>query len=203
MKGSMLIISGPSGSGKSSLMNEILKKIDNVYFSISTTTRKMRDGETEGINYHYISKKEFEKDIEEGLFLEWAKVHDNYYGTSLKPILKALHDGKLVVFDIDVQGHKIAREKFGNLITSVFVTTPNQNELENRLTKRGTDSKKTIEKRLNNAILEMTRIKEYDYLLINDNFEKALKKLLAIAEASKCKVSSIDSDEFISSWISA
>jgi guanylate kinase len=199
----MLIISGPSGSGKSSLMNEILKKIDNVYFSISTTTRKMRDGETEGINYHYISKKEFEKDIEEGLFLEWAKVHDNYYGTSLKPILKALHDGKLVVFDIDVQGHKIAREKFGNLITSVFVTTPNQNELENRLTKRGTDSKKTIEKRLNNAILEMTRIKEYDYLLINDNFEKALKKLLAIAEASKCKVSSIDSDEFISSWISA
>ena len=199
----MLIISGPSGSGKSSLMNEILKKIDNVYFSISTTTGKMRDGETEGINYHYISKKEFEKDIEEGLFLEWAKVHDNYYGTSLKPILKALHDGKLVVFDIDVQGHKIAREKFGNLITSVFVTTPNQNELENRLTKRGTDSKKTIEKRLNNAILEMTRIKEYDYLLINDNFEKALKKLLAIAEASKCKVSSIDSDEFISSWISA
>ena len=116
----MLIISGPSGSGKSSLMNEMFKKIDDIYFSISTTTRVKREGEAEGVDYHYITKKEFKSDIEEGLFLEWAKVHDNYYGTSLKPILKSLHDGKLVVFDIDVQGHKIAREKFGDAITSVF-----------------------------------------------------------------------------------
>jgi guanylate kinase len=198
----MLIISGPSGSGKSSLMNEMFKKIDNIYFSISTTTRIKRDGEAEGVDYHYISKEEFENDIEEGLFLEWAKVHDNYYGTSLKPILKSLHDGKLVVFDIDVQGHKIAREKFGDSITSVFITTPNQDELSKRLKNRGTDCDEVIEKRINNAVSEMTRVREYNYVLINDNFEKTLEKLTAIATSSRCRVHSIDTEEFISSWVS-
>ncbi len=201
MKGGMLIISGPSGSGKSSLMNEMFKKIDGVYFSISTTTRAKRDGETEGIDYHYISKEEFENDIEEGLFLEWAKVHDNYYGTSLKPILKSLHEGKLVVFDIDVQGHKIAREKFGDAITSVFITTPNQEELKLRLINRGTDTKEVIEKRINNAVSEMTRVREYNYVLINDDFKKTLEKLTAIAISSRCRVHSIDTEEFISSWV--
>jgi len=197
----MLIISGPSGSGKSSLMTEMFKKVDDIYFSISTTTRDKREGEAEGVDYYYISKDEFEKDIEEGLFLEWAKVHDNYYGTSLKAILKALHDGKLVVFDIDVQGHKIAREKFGDAITSVFLTTPNQEELKARLTKRGTDSQEVIEKRINNAVSEMTRVREYDYVLINDDFEKTLEKLTAIAISSRCRVHSIDPEEFISSWV--
>jgi len=197
----MLIISGPSGSGKSSLMNEMFKKIDDIYFSISTTTRVKRKGEAEGVDYHYITKKEFESDIEEGLFLEWAKVHDNYYGTSLKPILKSLHDGKLVVFDIDVQGHKIAREKFGEAITSVFITTPNQNELKQRLMHRGTDSEAVIEKRINNAVSEMTRVREYNYVLINDDFEKTLEKLTAIAMSSSCRVHSIDTEEFISSWV--
>jgi guanylate kinase len=198
----MLIISGPSGSGKSSLMNEMFKKINDIYFSISTTTRVKREGEVEGVDYHYISKEEFESDIEEGLFLEWAKVHDNYYGTSLKPILKALHDSKLVVFDIDVQGHKIAREKFGDAITSVFITTPNQDELSKRLKNRGTDSDEVIEKRINNAVSEMTRVREYNYVLINDNFEKTLEKLTAIAISSRCRVHSIDTEEFISSWVS-
>ena len=202
MRGGMLIISGPSGSGKSSLMHEMFKKIDNIYFSISTTTRGKRDGEVEAVDYHYISKEEFENDIEEGLFLEWAKVHDNYYGTSLKPILKSLHDGKLVVFDIDVQGHKIAREKFGDSITSVFITTPNQDELRKRLKNRGTDCDEVIEKRINNAVSEMVRIREYNYLLINDNFEKTLEKLTAIAISSRCKVHSLDTEEFISSWVS-
>jgi len=201
LKGSILIISGPSGSGKSSLMNEMIKTIDDVYFSISTTTRPIREGEKEGVNYHYISKDEFKKDMEDGMFLEWARVHDNYYGTSLKPILKALHEGKLVVFDIDVQGHKIASEKFSNSITSVFITTKNQDILKQRLVHRGTDSAQTIEKRLNNAVSEMTRIREYDYILVNDNFEETLENLTAIAVSSRCKVSSIDTEEFISSWV--
>ncbi len=196
----MLVISGPSGSGKSSLMSEMFKNINNIYFSISTTTREKRDTEVEGKDYYYISKEEFEKDMEEGLFLEWARVHDNYYGTSLKPILKALDDGKLVVFDIDVQGHEIAREKFGDAITSIFITTPNQEELKERLLKRGTDSVEVIEKRINNALLEMTRVKEYDYLLINDDFENTLEKLTFIALSSRCKVNSIDIENFISSW---
>ncbi|MBL0686477.1 MAG: guanylate kinase [Sulfurospirillum sp.] len=202
MKGNMLVISGPSGSGKSSLMNEMIKRVDNIYFSISTTTRLKREGEIEGVNYHYISKDEFENDIEKGFFLEWAKVHDSYYGTSLKLISKALQNNKLVIFDIDVQGYKILKKKFGNDISSVFLTTQNRTELKFRLTKRGTDSKKTVEKRINNALVEMAKIEEYDYLLVNENFEKTLEKLISIAISSKCKVHSFDIKEFMGMWTS-
>ncbi len=200
MKGNILVISGPSGSGKSSLMHEMMKRVENTYFSISTTTREKRDGEAEGKDYFFISKDEFKKGIEEGNFLEWARVHDNYYGTSLKQILAELSAGKLVIFDIDVQGHKIAKEKFGNIITSVFITTPNRHVLRERLIQRGTDSPESIEKRLNNAISEMTRIKEYDFLLINDYFDKTLENLVSIAIASKKRVPSVNTEEFISSW---
>ncbi len=201
MKGNILVVSGPSGSGKSTLMHEMMKRIDNTYFSISTTTREKRETEVEGKDYFFISKDEFKKGIEEGNFLEWARVHDNYYGTSLKPILKELNMGKIVIFDIDVQGHKIAKEKFGNIITSVFVTTPSLGILKERLIQRGTDSPESIEKRLNNAISEMTRIKEYDFLLINDYFDKTLESLVSIAYASKNRISSLNTEEFISSWI--
>ena len=200
MKGSILVISGPSGSGKSTLMHEMMKRIDDTYFSISTTTREKRGGEIEGKDYLFISKDEFKQGIEEGNFLEWARVHDNYYGTSLKPILKELNLGKMVVFDIDVQGHKIAKEKFGNIITSVFLTTPSQQVLKDRLIQRGTDSNESIEKRLNNAISEMTRVKEYNYILINDYFEKTLEDLISIARASKNRVASLNTEQFISSW---
>jgi len=200
MKGSILIISGPSGSGKSSLMKELLKTSDDIYFSISTTTREIRVGEEEGVNYYYISQEEFQNDIKEDAFLEWAKVHENYYGTSLKPILKALEDGKLVVFDIDVQGHEIARRKFGNLITSVFLTTANQKILRQRLEARQTDSKDSIDQRISNALEEMARMREYDYLLINDNFEDTFEKLKAIAEASRYKISALDTQEFTDFW---
>jgi len=181
-------------------MKEVLQEITDSYFSISSTTRAIREGEIDGVNYHFISKEEFEKDIDAGFFLEWAKVHDNYYGTSLKPILKELHAGKLVICDIDVQGHKIAREKFGSLITSVFITTPDQKSLKERLVNRGTDSLDVIEKRLANAVSEMTRIREYDYVLINDDFKIALHDLLAIAYTSRKKMELMDLGEFISAW---
>ncbi len=201
MRGNILVLSGPSGSGKSSLMVEMMKRVENTYFSISTTTREKRVGEVEGKDYFFISKDEFKKGIEEGNFLEWARVHDNYYGTSLKQILKELNAGKTVIFDIDVQGHKIAQEKFGNIITSVFITTPNQQVLKERLIKRGTDSLESIEKRLNNAISEMTRIKEYDFLLINDYFDKTLESLVSIAYASRNRVASVNAGEFIDRWV--
>lgn len=200
MKGNLLVISGPSGSGKSSLMKELLSAIGDSYFSISSTTRAIREGEQDGVNYHFISKAEFEQDIDAGFFLEWAKVHDNYYGTSLKPILKELHEGKLVICDIDVQGHKIAREKFGNLITSVFITTPDQKSLKKRLINRGTDSYEVIEKRLLNAVSEMTRMREYDYLLVNDDFAATFTSLLCIAKASRTKMALYDTGDFIGQW---
>jgi len=200
VKGNILVISGPSGSGKSSLMKELLHDIADSYFSISSTTRPIREGEKDGVNYHFISKAEFEQDIDAGFFLEWAKVHDNYYGTSLKPILKELHEGKLVICDIDVQGHKIAREKFGNLITSVFITTPDQRSLKERLLNRGTDSSEVIDKRLLNAVSEMTRMREYDYLLVNDDFNATFTSLLSIAKASRTKMALFDTGDFIGQW---
>ena len=196
----LVVLSGPSGCGKSSLINEILKKEKDIYFSISTTTREMREGEKDGINYFFVTKEEFEKDIENNNFLEWAKVHGNYYGTSIKPVLNALENNKLVLFDIDVQGHEIVKKKFPLLTTSVFITTPSKEELENRLLKRGTDSKEIIKKRLENAHKEMQQAKEYEFFLINDDFEKTLNELEKIIEVSKIKKSAVEIDKIVSNW---
>lgn len=200
MLGTILVLSGPSGCGKSSLVNEILKEYDDIYFSISTTTRDMRIGEAEGVNYHYISKEQFEKEIEEGEFLEWAKVHDNYYGTSLKPVKKALTEGKLVIFDIDVQGHKIVKEQFKDILTSLFITTPSAEVLRNRLINRNTDSIEVIENRLVNSRSEMERLDEYDFLLVNDVFDETLAKFRSIVEVSRLKIDRKSQDNFINTW---
>lgn len=200
MAGKILVISGPSGCGKSSLINEILKLEENIYFSISTTTREIREGEKEGVNYHYISVEQFEKEIEEGAFLEWAKVHGNYYGTSLKPIYKAIDENKLVILDIDVQGHAIVKEKFPRILTSLFLTTPSKEELQKRLEKRGTDSPETIKTRLINAQEEMARIDEYEFLLINDDFKTAVAQLHAIVKAARLKPSETEIKDFTQQW---
>ena len=199
-KGSLLVVSGPSGAGKSSLIKVILENLDNVYFSISTTTRPKREGEVEGVNYYFVSKEEFEEDIKKGLFLEWANVHGHYYGTSLKPVFDALKQEKLVVFDIDVQGHESIRKKFNDITTSVFVTTPNLNELKRRLELRGTDSQEVIQKRLKNAKEELKRVKEFDFLLINDKFEEAKEEILAVAKAARLKYSNSELENFIKEW---
>ncbi len=200
MGGKILVLSGPSGCGKSSLISEILKTEKDIYFSISTTTRPIREGEKEGVNYHYITREQFEKEIEEGAFLEWAEVHGNYYGTSLKPIYKAIGEGKLVILDIDVQGHAIVREKFGRILTSVFMTTPSKAELKRRLMHRGTDSEEVIETRLKNAVVEMERMKEYEYLLVNDHFETALTQLHALVRSARLKPSHEEIAAFLRNW---
>ena len=199
-RGSILLISGPSGAGKSSLIAELEKEIDDVYFSVSVTTRKKREGEREGVDYHFATKEEFEKDIQDGFFLEWAKVHGNYYGTSLKLTMDAIDSGKLVIFDIDVQGFLQARKTLGDLITSVFITTPTQDELEKRLLKRDLDTKETIQKRLDNAISELKLAKEYDFFIINEDFKKARDELLSIAKVSRIKSLTIDMEQFIQEW---
>ena len=200
MSGALVVISGPSGCGKSSLVNEILKDEKNVYFSISTTTREIRDGEKEGVNYFYVSKDEFENGIKEGEFLEWAEVHGNYYGTSLKPVKKALSEGKLVIFDIDVQGHKIVKEKFPLLTTSVFITTPTLKELERRLKNRATESEEVIKNRIENAKDEIKRADEYEFFIVNDDFSKALEELKSIIKVAKIKKPLEEIKNFIKNW---
>ena len=196
----LLVLSGPSGCGKSSLVNEILKRNDDIHFSISTTTRELRDGEKEGRDYYYISKEQFKKEIEEGLFLEWAEVHGNYYGTSIKPIEKALKEGKLVIFDIDVQGHEIVKKRYDSIMTSLFITTPNKDILKNRLIKRATDKLDVIDNRIVNAKSEMARIEEYDYLLINDDFKLALDSFESIIKVSRLKQTKKQIELFRNSW---
>jgi guanylate kinase len=199
-RGSILILSGPSGCGKSSLLKELYKQIDDYYFSISTTTRDPRVGEKDGVDYYFVSKDEFEDGIDNHEFLEYALVHHNFYGTSLKPINKALDEGKLVIFDIDVQGHDLVRNKLNDITTSVFITTPTLEELEKRLNSRNTDDKDVIKRRLENAKEEIEYLDKYDYVLVNDDLEKAAKKLISIANASRCKSSLFNKKDIISKW---
>jgi guanylate kinase len=193
-------VSGPSGSGKTSLARKLLDIIPNCYFSISTTTRKPRENESDGVDYHFTSKEQFLSEIDEGGFLEWAEVHGNFYGTSFRPIEGALADNKTVVLDIDVQGHKTIREKFPKLVTSVFVTTKNMSVLKTRLSSRNTETSEILEQRVINAISEMRSIGEYDYFFVNDDFNESLDALTAIAVASRYKQSLTDNEAFIKTW---
>ncbi len=200
-KGAILILSGPSGCGKSTLLKNVYKEIDEYYFSISTTTREPRLGEKHGVDYLFTSREEFQEDIKTGNFLEWAEVHGNYYGTSLKPIKKALSEGKIVIFDIDVQGHDIVRKKMDKVVTSVFITTPSLKDLEYRLTNRGTDSQEVIDRRIQNAKSEIRFFQKYDYFIINDNLEKASKELISIANIARVKSKLFDKDETLNNWL--
>jgi len=199
-KGAILLLSGPSGCGKSSLLKEVYASLDNYYFSISTTTRAPRVGEQDGVDYYFVSKEEFKKDIQENNFLEWAEVHGNYYGTSLKPINKALDESKLVIFDIDVQGFEQVIKTMKAITTTVFITTPTISELEKRLYSRDTDSKEVIEKRIKNAKIEIEYIDQYDYFIVNDDLKIASDQLVSIAKSSLTKASLYDKSIVISNW---
>ncbi|WP_086226900.1 guanylate kinase [Campylobacter devanensis] len=200
MSGQILIISGPSGSGKSTLLSRLMAEFDNLYFSISSTTREPRAGEKNGVDYNFISTDEFKQGIEQGKFLEWANVHKNYYGTSLEPVEKALKDDKIVIFDIDVQGFHLAMKQYKELITSVFITTKDRLELKKRLIKRGSDDEQTIENRLFNAATEIAHIGEYDYLIINDDLDSSYEKLKAIFISMRSKTQSFIINDVIENW---
>lgn len=198
--GAILVLSGPSGAGKSSLINQITDHIGPTYFSISTTTRPMRAGEVNGVHYHFVSTDEFKREIEEEMFLEYAVVHGNYYGTSLGPVKKALKEGKLVIFDIDVQGHDAVQNRLSDITTSVFITTPSLEELKRRLDNRSTDSEEVIAGRIEMAKREVQRISEYDFLVVNDNLEEASEILISIAKAARMKIPTLQINEFVQTW---
>lgn len=198
---SILILSGPSGSGKSTLCSAIVNQVFNVYFSISSTTRKPREGEQDGREYHFLSQEEFLQDIENGNFLEWAQVHTHYYGTSLKPVEKALSENKIVIFDVDVQGHHSIKKRYGKLATSVFVTTPNKAVLEERLRGRKSDDDEVIEMRLVQAYNEMQHIDEFDFLIVNDDIAKAQSSILAIVQSLGCIQTSSKTTALLKDWL--
>jgi len=198
--GAILVLSGPSGAGKSSLIRKIMDDIGPIYFSISTTTRAMREGEADGRDYHFVTKEVFAQEIEEEMFLEYAVVHGNYYGTSLGPVKKALKEGKLVIFDIDVQGHDAVQNRLSDITTSVFITTPTLQELKTRLLNRSTDSDEVIAKRLEMAKREVQRISEYDFLIVNDDLDEAAAVLVNIAKAARMKIPTLQINEFVQTW---
>jgi len=198
--GVVLVLSGPSGAGKSSLINKIADDIGEYYFSISTTTRAMREGEEDGVHYHFVTKEEFEKEIENDNFLEYALVHGNYYGTSLLPVKQALSEGKLVVFDIDVQGNTAVKNRLGDITTSVFISPPTLSELERRLRVRSTDDEDVIQNRMKMARREIQRIAEYDFLVINDDLDVAAEVLKQIAITARLKIPNDRINSFVQSW---
>ncbi len=200
-KGAILVLSGPSGAGKSTIINAASDEIGEYYFSISTTTRAPRVGEEDGRDYFFVSKESFEEDIKAGNFLEYAEVHGNYYGTSLKPVREALEEGKLVIFDIDVQGHRLVRAKMDDITTSAFITPPTLKELETRLRARCTDDESVIVKRIENAKGEIKAVSEYDFTIINDTVEEAAKLFVIVAKAARLKQSTEDEEKFVSQWL--
>jgi guanylate kinase len=187
LQGNLYIISAPSGAGKSSLISALLKRVNShkMMVSVSHTTRSPRPGEQEGVHYYFVSHNEFENLIEQNAFLEYAKVFGgNYYGTSLFAIEENLAKGIDVFLDIDWQGAQQIREKVPH-VKSIFILPPSLNELENRLIGRGQDSAEVIADRMAKAISEISHYNEYDYVIVNDNFEQAQADLQAILRAEQ------------------
>jgi guanylate kinase len=189
-KGSLYIISAPSGAGKSSLIRRILRERENTLFSVSYTTRPPRGREVNGKDYFFVSEDKFLKMIEENLFFEYAKVHNYYYGTEKTFILNNLQKGNDVILDIDYQGAQIILNNFKNItynVVTIFILPPSYKELRDRLERRGTDKKETIELRLKNAVKEMENCFFYDYVIVNKIFKKAYYDLLSIFRSNSLK----------------
>lgn len=186
-KGTLFIISAPSGAGKTSLVAEILAQVDNIQASISHTTRACRPGEQDGINYHFVTQQHFVSMIEDNAFLEHAEVFGNFYGTSQDWVEKTLSQGSDVILEIDWQGAEQIRSKFADS-RSIFILPPSKQALQERLNGRGQDNAEVIEKRIAAATEEMSHYVEADYLVINDDFSTALSQLEAIIRAQRCQM---------------
>ncbi len=187
-EGILLIISGPSGVGKGTVCRHLLTIRDNLKLSVSTTTRPPRPAETEAVEYNFTSQSRFQEMIEAGAFLEWAVVHDHYYGTLLATVNDSLARGEDLILEIDVQGAEQVRVKASGSV-SVFLAPPSLKALEERITGRGTESAAKIELRLSTARHEMNLFHHYDYVVVNDTVEEAAALISAVLDAERCKVS--------------
>jgi len=188
MKGQLFIISAPSGAGKTSLVKALIDSVENITVSTSHTTRSMRPGETDGVDYHFINSTEFLKMVERGAFLEHAEVFDNFYGTAQESIEAQLFQGLDVILEIDWQGARQVRELMPDAI-SIFILPPSQKALRERLQGRGQDSEEIIERRMHDAVSESSHYNESDYLIINDDFTTALDELSQLIVTQRLKTS--------------
>lgn len=186
-KGFLLVISGPSGVGKGTVLHDLMNTQKNLVYSVSVTTRKQRPGEIEGVSYFFKSHEEFEKMIEEDKFLEYAKVHDNYYGTPKDFVEEKINEGKIVILEIDVQGALNVKKNIDNGVY-IFLAPPSLSELKNRIVNRGTETESDINLRMHNARKELSYIKDYDYLVVNDHLNYAINLVNEIINAEKHKV---------------
>ncbi len=186
MKGNLIIISAPSGTGKTTILKKIMPHLQGLTFSVSHTTRAPRQGEENGKDYHFVSKEQFIALRGQGGFLEWAEVHGNFYGTGKKEVDSMLNDGLDVFLDIDIQGAQQVRQTSPDAV-SIFISPPSWQEQEKRLTGRGTDSMETIQLRLANAKKEMADVDLYDYVVMNDDLDTAARMLESIILAMRAK----------------
>ena len=185
-KGGVFIISGPSGSGKDTVLAELFRNRPDLLFSISSVTRPMRSGEKEGDKYNFISREKFEYMIDNDMLLEHNVFVNNYYGTPREPVERAIAEGKDIIIEVDVNGAAQIRQKLHEAV-SIFIMPPSFQELKRRLRGRGTESEELIEKRLNSALGEIKRATEYDYIIVNDNITAAADDILSVILSSSFK----------------
>jgi len=184
--GTLYIISAPSGAGKTSLVKALLEKLAGVSVSVSHTTRAARPGEQNGLDYHFVEKAEFERLVADGEFLEHAQVFDNYYGTRRATVLETLESGTDVILEIDWQGARQVYKAFPQAVR-VFILPPGREALRQRLTGRGQDSEEVINRRMSDAVSEMSHYNEFDYLVFNDDFDVALDELVSLLRARRLR----------------
>ena len=178
----LIILTGPSGVGKGTVVKEILGKDKNIWLSISATTRKPREGEKEGENYYFLNQDKFKEMIKQNLFLEWAQFAGNYYGTPLSSVNEKIREGFTVLLEIEVEGARQIKEKFPNSL-SIFLLPPNKAELERRIRNRGTEKEEAIKKRLSRANYEIAISNLFDFELINHNVDETAKRIIKLIEA--------------------
>ena len=198
-KGVLVILSSPSGAGKTSIARALVEENKNFLFSVSATTRKSRPGEVNGREYHFLTVDEFRERINDDQFLEHAKVFGNLYGTPLQPVMESIDDGKDLIFDVDWQGGKqIRSSSLSKFVISIFILPPSIKALQERLMKRAQDSSETVKDRMTKSIGEIMHWKEYDYVIVNNNFEQTLHEVKSIITSEKLRrVRNSQLEEFI------
>lgn len=185
-KGGVFIISGPSGSGKDTLIVRLLEKLPELRFSISSITRGMREGEKQGEKYNFITREKFEDMINNGELLEYNTYVGNYYGTPKAPVVKAIEDGYDIIIEVDVNGAAQIRKKLREAV-SIFIMPPSYEELKARLSGRGTETKELIDRRMESALGEIRRASEYDYIVVNDDIDTAVNDIMSVILSQRLK----------------